>query len=199
MCRYNDLVNLIYKYYPKNCSFEEKYYQSSKEYKNYIIKVSNVSEREIISCHVHNEIKSVLPNNYISKWNNSSFPSVHFSVLLHENQDIIDDDEVLLDILGGCRYDLHLYISLLEKFYYMFVDETLRLPNNQGMQFSVLANSNSYKKQIDKLDDKLNALNYKKLSSNVAHKLVPYVETELLEEGEVKIFNCLFADIVTKF
>lgn len=66
---------------------------------------------------VYKIMQYVFPDNYIKKWRNTDYPSVHFSVLLHKNQVILDDDEELLAVLNGRRLDLEVYVSLLDNCY----------------------------------------------------------------------------------
>jgi hypothetical protein len=47
-----------------------------------------------------------------------------YRVLLHRNQQILDDDTDLMLALGGRRLDLFLFISAFSNYYYFFINET---------------------------------------------------------------------------
>lgn len=93
MSKYEELIKLIYSFYPQNCSFDEDRYQNSTEYSRYIKRINNINIRNRVSNDIYNEIELVLPQNYIADWKNKDYPSKHFSILLHKGQDILDDDE----------------------------------------------------------------------------------------------------------
>jgi hypothetical protein len=129
------------------------------------------------------------------------YPSIQYSVLLHENQPLLDDDEELLIALGGRRLDVEFYVSLLGDYYYYFAVETIKDAGGQ-LRFNVLADDQipfENMKLITSLKSKLSSLGYKLLERSIAYEIVPNVETELKYTGEVTIFSCLFSDMLTKY
>ncbi len=74
----------------------------------------------------YKEIKSVFEEYYVKDHKYTHlYPSLHYSVLLKKNQDIMDDDIELIKILGGKRYDLEIFISLIFPCCYFYTNETI--------------------------------------------------------------------------
>jgi len=129
------------------------------------------------------------------------YPSLQYSILLHKNQPLLDDDEELLIALGGRRIDVEFYISLLGDYYYYFAVETTKDAGGQ-LRFNILANDQipfENMKLITSIKSKLSSLGHKLLEHNIAHEVLPNVETELKYAGEATIFSCMFSDMLTKY
>ncbi|GHU57137.1 hypothetical protein AGMMS49975_22000 [Clostridia bacterium] len=190
----NELFKLIYNYYPQNCEFDSQSYRNSVEHLrlNKIVKDKNM--RYQVSIKSYDCLKRVFSNYHITKLNNDYYPGVSYSVLLHKNQPILDDDEDLLFALNGKRFDLDVYVSLLSKCYYICVVETLKIKD--CLKFSVIDDTRFFIEEINKLDQSFSSLNFIKLDSDIICHIVPNVETELLDIGNVRIFNCLFTDLI---
>ena len=196
----NDLIKLIYTYYPQKCRYLSNQYKNSIEYRNYIDVLKNTKCRMLLNEKCYSILKSVFSNYHITKWTNTEYPSVHFSVLLHKNQSILDDDEELLLALNGRRLDLEVYISLLGNYFYTYVIETRKcLPNNE-LQFNYYDEKEFLEKlQISNIKDNFASIGFIKLNKSIVCINVPDIETELLYEGEVMIFNALFSDVERNF
>lgn len=193
-----DIFALIYSYYPRNCGFTSKLYKRSTEYLNYKRVLKNFNRRKELDKKCYNILKSIFTINYINKWKNVDYPSLHYSVLLHDNTPILDDDEELLKLLNGRRLDLEIYISLISNYYYTYVIETTVLCNE--LNFNCFeATEYISQRQEKSLEKKLGTIGYAKLEKDKAILEVPNVETELLYEGEVKVFHCLFSDMEKDF
>ena len=200
MKEYREIMESIYTYYPKNCSFEDKKYKATEEHMRYETILKDTKWREKISNKIYKIIQSIFISNYITKWTNNEYPSIHYSVLLHKNQSILDDDEELLAILNGKRLDLELYVSLLDSYYYLYVIETLKASNKNEWKFNYY-NADEFvgEEEMNLLTEKLLIEGFSKIDRNIVHKIVPYIETELHYAGEVKIFHCLFSDVENMF
>ena len=199
MCDYTNILQIIYKYYPQNCEYLTNLYKKSEEYLQYENIVNNSELRENLHDKFLQVLKSVFTDYYINIWSNKDYPSLHFSVLLHKNQPILDDDEELLDALNGIRLDLEIYFSFLSNYFYTFIIKTSKSMESSDWQFSLQDEEYLIKNEIYSLTNACKTLGYQKLDYHTAHTIVPNVETELLYEGEVKIFNCLFTDLEKMF
>ena len=132
----NELIKLIYTYYPQKCSYLSIEYKNSIEHRKYNEVVKNKKCRIQLIDNCYSILKSVFCDYYITKWTNTEYPSVHFSVLLHKNQPILDDDDELLLALNCRRLDLEVYISLLGNYFYTYVIETRKCLPNHELEFS---------------------------------------------------------------
>lgn len=93
--------------------------------------------------------------------------------------------------------DLFLFVSALSKYYYFFVNETIYNQTSSEWTFNKIFDyPEKIKGEIEKLQAFFNKEGYYKISNDIAHEVVDDVETELIEKGRVKIFNCLFTDLI---
>jgi len=130
-------------------------------------------------------------------WTDEDACCYEFKILLHKNQNILDDDRTLIEVLGGVRYDLRVFISVLEPYYYMFLEETrYREADNQWLFRTIKLSKQDVAKVIKEVDNCLLSKGYRKLSENDVKMVVPQIETELRELNEANIFDCLFTDVV---
>lgn len=193
MENYRKIIENINSYYPKNCSYEDKEYKNTEEYKRYETVIKDVKLRNKVNKKVYEIMQYVFPDNYIKKWKNTDYPSVHFSVLLHKNQPILDDDKELLAVLNGRRLDLEVYVSLLDNFYYIYIIETQKQFNSNKWEFHCYdAEEFVNEEEMKILIKKLSLAGLSKIDKSIAHKIVPDIETELHYEGEVKFFTAYF-------
>ncbi|NLF41559.1 MAG: hypothetical protein GX587_02575 [Bacteroidales bacterium] len=175
-------------------------YKNSIEYRKYVGVLKNSKCRIQLTEKCYSILKSEFYDYYITKWTNTEYPSVHFSVLLHKNQPILDDDEELLLALNGRRLDLEIYFSLLGNYFYSYVIETKRNLLNNELQFEYYdENEFLEESQITGIKNKLLNVGFTKLNKSIVCINVPDIETELLYEGEVRIFNALFSDVKRNF
>jgi hypothetical protein len=91
---------------------------------------------------------------------------------------------------------------LLGDYFYYFIIETVGGEDISAWKFSVLAVeqlSHQERELVNKLCSKVCSLGFKLVDQNLAHIVIPEVETELINSGKVTIFNCLFTDITTRY
>ena len=152
-------------------------------------------------------LRTVFPHYYVKRWDNMTYPCIQFSILLHKDQPILDDDVELMDALGGKRYDLDIFISRISNYYYAYTSESVYNPG-QDFEHEWMFDSNGpafalKKKYLKRLKSEMKKRGVSKLSRAVAHVKVPFVETELLpvpeHNDEVRVFNCLFSDMEVKY
>ena len=198
----NDIMLSIYQYYPRYISYSKDSYQMSTEYSLYKKITNDKLLRETKNTELLTEIKKFVKDYCISIGTQTDYPSLHYSILLHEGHPILDDDEELLISLNGRRLDFELYISLLSNYYYYFTIETTIDMDKTKLMFRVLFDSEILLKErdmISQLQLGLYSLGYEQIKSDIAHIIVPDVETELKYSNEASIFNCLFSDLIDNY
>ncbi|MCI8508619.1 MAG: hypothetical protein HFJ06_08680 [Lachnospiraceae bacterium] len=207
VCDYEDVICAIEKYYPKGFCYEDIQYKESVEYIRFKKLLENGKLRAEKDKFFRKAIKSVFEEYYVQNHiHTPPYPSLHYSVLLKKDQDIMDDDIELIKILGGERYDLEIFISLIFPCCYFYTNKTTYIPQNNlpREQWSFSTHSANYKlddKSVIALQETFEKNNIYVLSPEIIHKKVPNISTELLssEELQVEIFHCLFSDIVTDY
>lgn len=189
MMKLDYIISIIYNFYPKHCEYGSKYYKKTKEYKKYLKHIKKIKYKNM-----EKTIDKVLKNYYLKTWPIKNEAGIHFSVLLHKGQDILDHDVMLLESLGGRRLDLEVYISKLTKMYYLYVMETIHM--NDEWTFKVFDVDKFVDKEIiSNLEILFTQQGFSRLTRDLINEIVPGIETELHYEGEVKVFHCLFSDL----
>ena len=201
----NELLSLIYHYYPRRCSFGSHEYETSDEYSRYMNIINDVTMRKKINNKIFPEIAKCADGYCVMLRKHSDYscyPGIQYTMLLHKNKPIMDDDVDLILSLNGRRLDLELYFSLLEDYFYYYIIETVGGKDTLAWSFSVLTNEqipHQERELIDTLCSKAFSLGFKLLPRNLARVVVPEVETELIDSDEVTIFNCLFSGMDTHY
>ena len=201
----NELLSLIYHYYPQKCSFSSHEYQASDEYSRYLSVINDDAKRTQINKRLFPSIVEYADGYAVmlrEHSDNSNYPSIQYTILLHKNQPILDDDVDLLLALGGRRLDLEFYFSLLENYCYYYIIETVGREDIWSWKFSVLTDEQlpqQEKELVNMLCSKMSSFGFKLLNRKLAHKVVPEVETDLIPIGSVTVFNCLFTDMDTQY
>ena len=186
----NDLISIVYKYYPKGLRYGSHEYLSSQEYLNRISKYKNSIYLE---DDFYNMIKSNLKEYHVKSWTDmEDFKCFEYRILLHEHQPIMDDDIELIQSLGGERRDLFVFVSALTKKYCYFINKS-KYDSINKWTFS-----SSYEFNTD-IISKINDLFKERGYSNLDKKDISYkidnIETEFCNKGEADIFTCLFTDV----
>lgn len=144
------------------------------------------------------DLKNRFSEYSIIDWTDETACCYEFKILLQPDQDILDDDIFLIQSLNGKRYDLRVFISILEPYYYLFVEETIYLKETNKWLFKTITNyPKETKELIVDLEQYLFSKGYRQLSDNDIKIIVPNVETELKEINKTTVFDCLFTDLVT--
>ena len=118
-------------------------------------------------------------------------------VLLHKHQDsFLDDDKELLRHLGGKKRSLTLFVSVIAPYYYFYVSE---------MQYDVVDNQFVFsyyqptelelEEVIQPIRNIMKSKSCRFLPPELAKKVLPDIETECLEKGQVTAFHCLFSEM----
>lgn len=192
------LYQLICNYYPKQYDYLSREYQTSEQHKRLKKILNNDKQRKKKNKLIYFHLNTTFQNNYIKNWTSMDYPSIHYTMLLHENQPILDDDEELLDALNNRRLDLEIYISLLGNYYYAFVVETLRNENKE-LSFTYYQDDVLLPDDSRRLNHCMKQLGYYRLDRITVHRPVAETDTELKNFGEVTIFHCLFSDLESNY
>ena len=195
----NKILEQIYEYYPKNICFNSKEYQNSPEYLRQIQKRKNSYNDLKYKQYLERKLENIFEGFAVCDWTDlETYNCYEYRILLHKNQEIDDDDLNLITCLGNERLDMFLFISVLEKYYYLTINKTKYNPQNKEWNFeSAGENFEFFKDEIKKLKDFLQEENYAGLSEKTAKTLIKDVGTELKGTGSAMIFDCLFTDIIT--
>ena len=120
-------------------------------------------------------------------------------VLLHQGQmDFLDDGLELLAQNGGKARVLQTFISHIAPYYYYYVWEMSTNGTDAELIFAYPKKSqlSQRERQIAFLIERLfNSFGYKQLSPRTAATIIPEIETECLEKGEVTVFHLLFSEL----
>ena len=120
-------------------------------------------------------------------------------VLLHQGQiDFLDDGLDLLAQTGGKTRVLQTFVSHIAPYYYYYVWEMFTNSTDEDLMFAYpkKAQLSQRERQIVFLVERLlNSFGYKPLSPRAAATIVPEIETECLEKGEVAVFHLLFSEL----
>lgn len=73
---------------------------------------------------INQEIRSLFSEYAIIDWTDEDSCCYEQHILLRERQEILDDDIELIMTLGGKREDLRIFFSVIDKFYYYFLERT---------------------------------------------------------------------------
>lgn len=200
---YKKILKIIEKYYPKECAFSSQEYLDSKEYKKFKKIINDEDCFRQKEKEYYEMICSIFSQYYVKRWDNMTYPCFQFSVLLHKNQSILDDDIELMDELGGRRYNLEIFISRISNYFYVYTSEDIYC-KNQIENWMFQSHSATFlleKKYINRLKKEMKRIGINKLNRTMAHIKIPFIETELLpsRNHEVEIFNCLFSDMIIDY
>ena len=120
-------------------------------------------------------------------------------VLLHQGAtDFLDDGLDLLAQTGGKARVLQAFVSHIAPYYYYYVWEMFTSGTDEAFMFAYPKKSQLSQKerQIAFLVERLlNSFGYKLLSPRAATTIIPEIETECLETGEVTVFHLLFSEL----
>ncbi len=194
----NEINETISLYFPRDVRFNEYNYITSIEYKN-LLKIRGNHLFEKFKNDIEKSIQKVYKEYAVVDWTDISDSNCYeFKILMHKNQPILDDDIELIRYLRWERLDLRIFISILNKYYYYFFEESTYDINIEQWDFHTITVYNKeMKNATNHLNNIMESKGYQELSTEIVNKRVENVETQYLEKGQVKIFNCLFTDLVT--
>lgn len=186
---------------------EDKIYIMSKIYENYSKRGENIQEeirQEYLKSKTNLDIVAIskgmidLCKQYkVVDWIDEESCCYEFKILLHENQEILDDDIELIRILGGERNDLRIFFSIFDKFYYMFLEKTeYDFLRKKWYFYTIKKYSQKQKQIVQQIVDYMDRMKWTRISDSVAGTRIPDIKLELKRAGQATVFNCLFTDKV---
>jgi len=198
MTNSRDILEIIRMYYPKDLRFENAEYKASSEFLNRTRKLEKAKCQTLYSTQLYLTIKKIFDKYEVINWTDmESFNCYEYRILLHQNQSVLDDDTELMKVLGGKRIDLFLFLGVLSKNFYFFVNETtFNLVNDEWKFNKIFDYPEKINKEIEDLILFLDKEGYSKIDNDIAHEIVRDIETELIDKNKVMIFNCLFTDLI---
>ncbi|WP_138752824.1 hypothetical protein [Paenibacillus sinopodophylli] len=189
-----ELLSLIYNFFPKGIAFNDVRYKLSEEYNRLSRKRNEFKGKTSLLV---KEIEKLLPEYSVVDWTNlEEYNCMQYKVLIAKDQKILDDDVELINVLGGRRIDLVLYVSILGDFYYFNYVNTNLIEGNWHFSSVNVINKEMQRISIE-IDSLMKRKKRTKLEDLVCKSFVPDLETELLNFGEVRVFNCLFSELDT--
>ena len=193
----DELVALIKQYYPSGVSFDDPLYQSSIEYKRLREKQQAMIKDVAYLEFIEKNLKKIFSPYAVINWTYlEEYPDVEYHILLHKNQDIMDDDICLLEKLNWERRDFFLYISIIGKYYFYFIKKMKLVREKYHFSFDQLHNIEE-KARVKSLEKLFSNEGYTFIDKNTANYIIENIETELSPMGTTTIFKCLFNDLWT--
>lgn len=193
--QYEEVMRYIDKFYPK--------YSDPLDIKEKIdekrIELGEANKKKYFNK-LFDGIKKAAQGYHVKDFTDEEFPGLTFIVLLHKGQDILDDDRELIKALGGTRFDLEIYISMIAPYYCLFVNRT-DCQIDDGLEtwnFS-LDNSCSDLKVVERIRNYLTKKGLKEIELSNSLILAEDRETFYTELGKTTIYDCLFDNIGAKF
>lgn len=187
-----DILNDIYKYYPVSGEYETIDKAKIK------LKQHKIKDKKFLEEKIFQNIKNSVEGYTVANWTDNESCCYEFKILIHRNQELLDDDKILMKVLNGVRVDLRVFVSVLEPYFYMFVEETRYIEAEDKWKFTTMK---IYNEEIGELLNEickcLFKMSYNQLTDSSALIRVPHLETALKETNKANVFDCLFTDLVT--
>lgn len=194
-----EINETISMFFPRNVGFNEQNYITSVEYNNLLKVRKRHFLNKKLKTDLEKSIQELFEEYAVVDWTDLPDSNCYeFKILMHKNQPILDDDLELLQYLGWTRLDLRVFISILNKYYYYFYEESTYDIKTEEWRFQTITVYNQeMQNTINLLNNLMCSKGYQGLSTEIINKYVEDVETQYLEKGKVKIFHCIFTDLVT--
>lgn len=145
----------------------------------------------------YDEIQRIAHGFAVVDWTDMNSCCYELKILLHKNQEVLDDDVELMSALNGTRYDLRVFISVLHPYYFLFIEETRYIEALDKWLFNSKSVSSIEGNRLSKeICSYLSQRGYFEITNIIAKEIVPDVQTELKDVGQATVFDCLFTDIM---
>lgn len=192
------ILNQIYRYYPKNIPFNTEKYQNSNEYLEQLRKRKIAYENLEYKYCIEDNLRTIFKDYIVFDWTDlKNYNCYEYRILLHKNQPILDDDIKLITMLKNERLDLFIFVSILEKYYYVQFNKTIYDLKTNKWIFKILDKyPENLKIELDNLKKFFSSKGYIELTESIIKEKVNSVETELDETGESTVFSCIFTDVM---
>lgn len=143
------------------------------------------------------DFRNIIVGYKIVDWTDKESRCLEYKILLHKNQLLLDDDKELINELGGTRKDLRIFISVIDTYYYMFVEETryIEALGEWRFQKKEITYDSELQWITKRVDGYLRNLGYKRLFEKDVKMKVTDIEMEYKEPNDINVFDCLFTDL----
>jgi len=111
-------------------------------------------------------------------------------ILLHPHQPFLDDDEALVAAVGGTRFLLRLFVSVLGPFYHLYIE---KMSNDYQFEIVELA---EYQPIVATIQQIIESHGYHFLDRNTLLEPLPDLTTPFHNQGEVVLFHAIFTDFM---
>lgn len=191
--QYKEVMHYIDTFYPKHSDAPE----TKKELDRKRIELGERNKNKYFDK-LFQGLKEVAKGYHVRDFTDEEFPGLTFIVLLHKDQDILDSDRELLKALGGTKYELEVYVSMISPFFCMCVNRTDYQKENdvEIWSFSVTHDFPNIA-VVERVKDYLLSQNKKEISLLNALVLVDERDVPYTKEEKATIFDCLFDNMVT--
>jgi hypothetical protein len=130
--------------------------------------------------------------------NSDDLNCLYYSALLHANQDVLDNDKELLVALGGIRFSLYIYCSMIAPFFLMCCDKAIYDDSEQTGAWAFYKVDSPDPVAVINAKRALFSAGYQELSIEDARHPVPDVETEYSSFDQTIVFDCLFEGLISE-
>ena len=140
-------------------------------------------------------LSEVFFNNHLEYFiNEEDYQCYEFEILMHDNQDILDDDVELMKKLNGKRKDLKIFISLLGNYYTLFYNFTFfnEMQNRWDFKIEKIITDDE---KVELIHQKMRAYGFQFLGYPDLDIKFDEIEIECKDKGEVKLFHMLFTEL----
>lgn len=197
MISLQEVISNVYLYYPIDLSFFSPEYQSSKQYLKQLKKRKKACKDIHYKKYLYTNLVYIFKGYEVVDFSLlEEYNCYEYRILLHKNQPILDNDICLMKVLEDRRVDLFLYISVLEKYYYLFINRTEFDPQTGEWYFENIHDlPQDIELEIKGLKIFLNLMEYNELTTEIVQTRINNIETELKPSNETRVFDCYFSDL----
>lgn len=192
-----EVKKIIYQFYPTNLYYNTPEYQTSEKTVKRIKLINQKNECIKERLYLNQGLRKEFPHNIVIDWTTKEANCYEFKILLHENQQILDDDIELIENLNWRRYDLRIFVSVLAPVYYFFIEETTFDPNSKKWGFKKIEPiDNIQEENVKVLRAFFQRNEVEELDDKMVKQHISGIETELKTFNETIVFDCIFTDLV---
>lgn len=110
----------------------------------------------------------------------------------------MDDDKQLMLSLNGYRVDFRIFISVLGPFYFYYINETYYDPVTNNWSFAIgkdYSPDPEIEERISLIQLMMQEKGYTLITEEQANRILLDIDTEYIEKGSCRVFDCLFTQI----
>lgn len=192
----SEILDCIYGFFPRNSTFDSEEHKCSDQYCRLLSRRREQQHDGEFAESSKHLIAAIFSGYAIRDLTNlSEYNCYEYQALMHKNCPPLDWDEELIKSLGGEKLESHVYLSILGPYYYVSLDRT-KLDALEWHFENLKRYPSQLTEVMSSLKRALKRQGYGEIGREVADAIVPGVETELHENGETKVFHCLFSDLL---